>query len=424
LVAILVLAAGCGSTKTASPSTSIAPNATATATATESASPTATRPAVAGLDWRAALDVARPEDAFPTGPPEPTAPSGRYTSGHPAHFPGQATIADVVALSDRLIAVGYVGWDWRPVAWTSTDPDHWVLVEIGRARPTEPAFAQSVAAIGDGRGVVAVGRAGRRPIAWTALDGGTWTEHDVPVIGSSTDWERMTVVASGPNGLLAGGSVGPELYERRARFWRSVDGAAWTPVADDPAFDGAEVTAILPIGDGWLALGRLGTGQRTTGSVAWRSTDGEQWTRIDDPDLARGWVRAAVRAGDGSVVAVGSEPDEIGAYAWRSTDEGRTWTLAPEEPSLTDYGRKIRMTDVTTTPSGLLAVGDLTEVQFGTGESWISADGTHWDRSPNQPSMGQIQPSAVVEFGGRFVMVGTFGAPDNFIPRVWISPPG
>jgi photosystem II stability/assembly factor-like uncharacterized protein len=184
------------------------------------------------------------------------------------------------------------------------------------------------------------------------------------------------------------------------------------------------VTAILSSGGGWLALGRIGTGQRTTGSVAWRSADGERWSRIDDADLARGWVRAVASAPDGSIVAVGSEPDEIGAYAWRSGDEGRTWTLAPEEASRTWFGRKIRMTDVTATSTGLLAVGNLVEVQFGTGESWISSDGLRWDRSPNQPPMGQVEPSAVVPFDGRFVMVGTFGAPDNYIPRAWISPPG
>ena len=148
---------------------------------------------------------------------------------------------------------------------------------------------------------------------------------------------------------------------------------------------------------------------------------GRGWTI---PDLAHGWARAVVQAPDGSLVAVGSEPDEIGAYAWRSNDQGRTWTLAPSEDSRTWFGRKIRMTDLTTTPTGFLAVGNLVELQFGTGQSWISADGRHWDRSPTQPAMGQVEPSAVVGFGDRYVMVGTFGAPDNYIPRAWISPPG
>lgn len=198
----------------------------------------------------------------------------------------------------------------------------------------------------------------------------------------------------------------------------------WAAVPDDPSFAGAEVAAILPIDEGWLALGRIGTGQRSTSSVAWRSADGEHWTRIDDPQLARGLVRSVVRAPDGSIVAVGSEADEIGAWVWRSTDQGRTWTLAPEEPSRTHYGRKIRMIDVIATPDGLLAVGNLVEVQFGTGVTWLSSDGVHWTKSPNQPVMGQVEPSAVVAFKGRYVMVGTFGAPDNYIPRAWISPPG
>jgi hypothetical protein len=385
--------------------------------------PVASNGGEAGLDWRAAEDVERPADAFPSDFAAATVSSEPGRPGHPSHFPGQSTIADVVALDGRLIAVGYVGWEWRPVAWTSTDGDRWTLVEIGRVVSTDPAFAVAVTR-SPGGGVVAVGRSGRRPVAWTATDGSAWTSHDVPTVDPVGSWTRITAVADGPLGVLAGGSVGPELLDRTARFWRSTDGVTWTAVADDPAFAGAEVSAILPVDDGWLAIGRLGTGQRSTGSLAWRSTDGAHWTGVDDQALAKGLVRSVVRAGDGSIVAVGSEADEIGAWVWRSTDEGRSWVLEPEEPSRTHFGRKIRMTDVIATPDGLLAVGNLVEVQFGTGVSWRSSDAVSWRESPNQPAMGQVEPSAVVAFGDRFVMVGTFGAPDNYIPRAWLSPPG
>ena len=233
----------------------------------------------------------------------------------------------------------------------------------------------------------------------------------------------MTVVAAGPDGLLAGGSAGPELFERQARFWRSTDdGRSWAPVADDPGFDGTEVTAIVPVADGWLAMGRIGTGQRTTGSVAWRSPDGDTWTRIDDPALSNGWVRSVAKRPDGSLVAVGSNLDETAAEVWHSSDAGQTWTVAPEEPSRTHVGEKIRMTDVIPTSDGLLAIGNFVGVQYGDGASWLSSDATTWERSPLQPSMGQVEPAAVVPFGPGYVMVGTFGAPDDYIPRVWLSP--
>jgi hypothetical protein len=81
------------------------------------------------------------------------------------------------------------------------------------------------------------------------------------------------------------------------------------------------------------------------------------------------------------------------------------------------------MTDVIATSNGLLAVGNYVEMQYGTGVSWLSSDASHWQESPSQPAMGQVEPSAVVSIGDRFVMVGTFGAPDNYIPRAWLSPP-
>src|SRR4029077_834484 len=109
-----------------------------TSTASSAPAPSPTRTAVAGLDWRAATDVARPEDAFPTGEPPPTAPSGPGTAGHPGHYPGQATMADAVVVGDRIVSVGYVGWDWRAGAWVSTDGDRWTYAEMGGAPTTVP----------------------------------------------------------------------------------------------------------------------------------------------------------------------------------------------------------------------------------------------------------------------------------------------
>ena len=63
-------------------------------------------------------------------------------------------------------------------------------------------------------------------------------------------------------------------------------------------------------------------------------------------------------------------------------------------------------------------------MQYGTGMGWISSDGVTWTRSGNEAAMGQSEPLAVATDGTRVVAVGSFGAPDNYIPRVWITPPG
>ena len=435
LTLVLLVPAGCApaATPTAAPLGTGVAAATPTVgvrSPSASASPTAPPPAapsgspITGLTWATADDVARPADAFPIESAPPSGPAGPGTAGHPSHFPGQAVMQDVAFSGGRWVAVGFVGPDpWRPIAWVSDDAEHWSLVEMADAPSDEATFAVAVTPTADG--FVAAGRAGRRPAVWTSTDGSAWQRHDVRVLGGPDEWERITTLASGRDGaLVAGGSLGPELLDRHARFWRSTDGGAtWSPAPDSKTFDGTEVTALLPASDGWLALGRIGNGQRTTGSLTWRSTDGITWTRDDDPALADGWARNVTPAADGSLVAVGSDTDELAAYAWRSTDEGRTWTRAPQTADLM-YEGKIRMTDVLTTPRGLVSVGNVVGMQYGTGMGWISSDGVTWTRSGNEAAMGQSEPLAVATDGTRVVAVGSFGAPDNYIPRVWITPPG
>jgi hypothetical protein len=223
-----------------------------------------------------------------------------------------------------------------------------------------------------------------------------------------------------PDGLVAGGSAGPELGDRRARLWRSTDGGTWTPVSDADAFEGGEVVAIDRGAGGYVALGRLGTGQRATASVAWISPEGDRWTRIDDPALAGGLVAALVR-GPGGWLAVGSDGDEREAVAWSSAD-GMRWSRAPSEASRLHVGEKIRMTDVVATSEGFVGVGNYVGVQFGQGTTWLSADGLRWQEAPLQAAFGQAEPEAVVAWRDRLAIVGSRGAPDDYIPSAWISP--
>lgn len=343
---------------------------------------------------------------------------GPGTAGHPGHFPGQAIMADVVATtSGGLAAVGYVYPGWHPVAWTSRDAIDWSVHELGTVDFTFPVGL----AVGAGGTIVAVGRTGASPTAWTSPDGATWQQHGVTILGDGRVAERMTTVVATPDGYIGGGSVGPELFDRHARFWRSPDGVTWQPVPDEPTgFADAEVRSIVRFGAGYLAIGTLGTGQRVTGSVAWTSPDGVHWSREDAPDLLKGRAVSLVEAPSGGLVAVGSDLEEHEALVWTSPD-GRSWSLVAGESSRQYYG-KIRMTDVTAVGDELVGVGNFVGVQFGTGTAWVSRDAIHWQQSTEVPVMEQGEPYAVVAAGPGAVAVGSFGAPDNYIPTVWLSP--
>ena len=377
---------------------------------------------VLGIDWGRADDVARPEEAFALpSPGQSFAFSlGGNRSGHPLHFPGQAMMADVVVLpSGRLAAVGYVYPGWHPTSWTSDDGGRtWALQPIADTEFTFP-VAMAVGADGD---LVAVGRSGSVPLAWTSADGTAWEPHRVATTGDGSVPERMTAVAAAPDGgFVAGGSVGPELFERHARFWRSADGVEWEPVADDvDAFADAEVRAIIRFGDEYVATGVTGSVQDITGSVSWTSPDGVTWTRVDDPALTAGRAVALAEAPTGGLVAVGSDRTEDEALAWVSPD-GRSWTLAPSEPSRQFHG-KVRMTDVTVVGDELIAVGNYVGLQRGTATSWVSRDGLSWEKANDAPVQQQAELYAVVPAGPGVVSVGSFGAPDDYIPIVLLSP--
>jgi hypothetical protein len=418
-IVLLLGVAGCGATPapTRTPPAS-GPGTGATPAPPPSRSPLG--PPVLGIDWGKAASVERPEEAFDLGTPgpSPTEDPGDGRSGHPLHFPGQAIMADVVARpTGDLVSVGYVYPGWHPVAWTSAEGSSWALHELG---VTDFTFPVSLVA-NDAGLVVAVGRSGSRPVAWSSADGRAWQIHDVPMLGDGSIAERMTTVVATPVGFLAGGSVGPELFERHARFWTSPDGRTWQPVADDPAaFADAEVRSIVRAGDGYVAVGLVGTAQAITGSVAWTSPDGRTWTRVETPDLALGRTVAVVGAPFGGIVAVGSDLDEHEALTWSSPD-GRSWAISPSEPSRQYHG-KVRMTDVVAVGDELVGIGNYVGLQRGTAVSWVTTDGRHWLPARSAPVQEQGEPYAVAAGGPGIVIVGSFGAPDDYIPTVWLSP--
>jgi len=388
LVAIIALASGCQAT---------------------AQTPLPTSPPVLGIDWGRTLGIELPPNFQETVPPD-------FQQVHPIlRFAGQAILSDVIAAQGTLVAVGYVPPDWIPASWTSSNSLDWAYHPFGSTAFTFPVALTS----GSGGALVAVGRQVNNPVAWTSSDGASWQLHNVTILGG-TPAERMTTVTATDFGYLAGGSAGPELFERHARFWTSRDGVTWDPVADDQAtFADAEVTAVTALGNEFIAVGVLGPAQHHTGGVAWTSPDGRSWTRIDDPAFKDGVVSAMIVSPFGGVLAVGSNIEKKAALAWTSAD-GQHW----QRITVGDYGdkRNLWMTDVAAVGDRVVGVGTAQATQRASATSWVSTDAVHWEQAHPAPIFEQLELLAVTAGGPGAVAVGVFGGPDSAVPRVLLTP--
>ncbi|HET7471581.1 MAG TPA: hypothetical protein VFJ71_00515 [Candidatus Limnocylindrales bacterium] len=339
--------------------------------------------------------------------------------GHPGHFAGQGNVMDVTPTGSRLVAIGYTVPAFRGATWITTDRQTWTLAELaGGDQPTVPT---AIAHEPDGA-TVAVGRAGGRAAAWWTADPPAW----MAVGGGDAFVEppetRMTSVVATDHGFAAGGWAGLITQPGHPRFWTSPDGRTWSRAGDASSRDDGRVAAIAAGPGGLVAVGTMGPFGHATGGAAWRSGDGgTTWTRIDDPDLAIGDLRSVTASGSG-YVAVGTTLDQTAAVVLVSRD-GRAWDRI-EDDTLTYHGLGVTMSDVVAgADGGLVAVGHfLFGQQYGQGTAWTSPDGRTWTRMPDEAAFGQAEPLAVIPDGGGYVAVGTVGAPDNFIPTVWLSP--
>jgi hypothetical protein len=375
--------------------------------------PAPSTPAQLGIDWGRVASVQRPANYEET-----VAPS--YVAMHPIlRIQGQAMMVDLAALPGRgYVAVGYVPPDWVPYSWTSPDAQSWTIHQIDATPFT---FPVSVAVGADGT-IVAVGRSGNDPVSWTSHDGTTWTEHTAPILSGSSVAERMTSVVATASGFVAGGSSGPELLDRHARFWTSPDGATWQAVPDDAtAFANAEVRGITSFSGGLVAVGVVGGVQDPTGAVAWTSSDGSTWTRIDSAAFANGEAVSVAPGPAGGLVAVGADIGRRNAVAW-ITPDGKTWTRAPDEASREHSGGFAWMTDVVTVDGVAIGVGDVQGLQRGTAVSWISRDGLTWQQSASAPVQSGAEFYGITTAGHGALVVGAFGIPDSYVPEVWLTP--
>jgi len=418
LLLTALIAAGCGTAPAPSGVTPSAGASGSPGTSSAAATPEPTTHEVA-FDWgKADVVDAPPGDATETTPPYINPGS----LGHPqAYQGGQADLLDVALTSVGLVAVGYDDRAVTAGAWLSTDPRQWHRIA---AFPASDG-SQAVAVAGGPAGVVAVGASGDHAAAWSSTDGRSWSAApDGPDFHGSTQL-RMTGVASSPAGYVAVGYMGSLAGPIEARFWWSPDGRSWRLATLDGPPAGTRAAAVEAVpGGGFVAVGATGDARTADGSAAWTSPDGRTWTRVaGQAALRQGVMRKLTAAGGLGLVAVGNSADSTRAVAWRSTD-GTDWTVAPDAPSLDNFGLGIEMHDVAWDGMRLVAVGHrLFGTQYPTGVVWVSTDATTWDRATESAALSQGKVDGVAAVGGGFAAVGTFGAPDAAIPTVWLSPP-
>ncbi|MEO3813752.1 hypothetical protein ABGB17_32555 [Sphaerisporangium sp. B11E5] len=322
--------------------------------------------------------------------------------------------AALVAAGETFVAVGSVKGDAG--IWTSPTGQNW--------RPAGPpslggAGRQSLNDVAHGpAGWLAVGSATAdsafiRPLLAVSANGRDWRPApQSPALGASGRYAVVPrVVAAGPKGyVLAGDDSGPGGVV--AALWFTADLKRFSRSAPQslPA-GGADVRIedVTATDDGYLAVGGSGTAGRTSG-VVWVSEDGLNWTARKRvvPDGARSAALRRVVVRDGDVIAVGTATNDKGGerpFAAVSGDNGESWEYSwlPADDTAT-------VLDMSSSPSGLVAVGSYGAPATQDATVWTSRDGLDWQRhaltGEGMTGDGAQWLGAIAVIGDRVVAIG------------------
>jgi hypothetical protein len=234
----------------------------------------------------------------------------------------------LVALPDRLVAIGGGAVDGENFVWQSSNGHTWQLVARGA-----DLFGGSVGGVSGatagGPGLIAWGQGTTagvlRPAVWTSRDGRRWD----PVLKTRSADHDGTVdtLTRTDAGWLAQGIV---LNPERPAVWTSTSLTTWTRVGDHPNITDTPNPAGVRIGPTVQLKNNLLAVQNSSGghNTLVQSRDGgRSWSPAPGPN---GTVLNLVRA-RGYLVATGARatgPTSPPA-AWTSLD-ARTWTPMPD----------------------------------------------------------------------------------------------
>ncbi len=351
---------------------------------------------------------------------------------------------------------------------------------VDLARIPGDAFPQRmVTAIGVGPGLeVAAGSANGQPAVWSAPPGGAWSRAAgaAPAVFGRSGVATLTGVTDGNSGWLAVGRSANAaqhpivVYSADGHGWRAADGAmafaqrdasasaaasdgsryvvvgtratmrgrmiaaAWWSAglgkwnravdAGKGALDGAGTRRILGVTAG--PLGFVAVGQHGAVPAAWISADGRAWRLIDVPTVAgasSAYLRHVTASGN-RLVAVGTVFRAGGSAPLLavSANGGLTWhAVSIRLPA------SARLTGVTATSSGFVAVGTIGAPNRLDVVVLTSADGTEWNvvvpTGTGLSGPGAQQITALTTARGKLLGAGFTATATTESPTLWVAPP-
>jgi hypothetical protein len=300
---------------------------------------------------------------------------------------GGQVMTAAVEVGGRIVAVGTEaaeeGDGLDAAVWSSTDGARWQRAEPRELRAAGRQHVEDVTVLGGTAVAVGWERAGGAEDAVLWVVGAAERDED-PAGAPVPSWVRV----EGEEALAAPGEQRMEAVIATAEGFVAV-GSARPPAGAPPADGPSREVGPVPVGGREMA--------------AWTSRDGWSWARATGPGeggAGDGGARA-VAAGEGGVLAVGSEGGE--AAAWRS-DDGARWARVALGSSRA--GAVSSATAVTAVGGGFVAVGH----DDRGGAVWASPDGTRWARVDGAGLEGATtELHGVVVSGERVVAVGSRG---------------
>jgi hypothetical protein len=291
-------------------------------------------------------------------------------------------VRGLASSSAGIAAITESGWE-RYAVYTSTDGRSWSKsADLGNVPGTLRGLTMTdegvLVAGGDKRGP---GDVENLPVLMTAEKGGPAKAVPLGTIAGLNRLARSTsgVAASGGTFVAVGSANGD------AGIWASGNGGAnWTAAAFPDLLGGPgrqTLSDVVHGPAGWLAVGSTMTDPAVTRPLLVTSSDARSWRPGPAMEVPPGHfvlTPRVVTAGPKGYVLAGEDRSAVGTVPalWFSPDLKRFTRSRPG--SMPAGGAGVRISDVTATPSGFMAVGGSGAADRESGVVWVSGDGLNW----------------------------------------------